>query len=237
MAVSTSAPSRSTACAVSATRLATESTAQARPVSPDLIASAAISAASLQPTMSTRSPSLMPDIATVSGSLVCFFNQAMDVGGRGALRLAARLARAAGPRRKDDIVRCCEKSRENTVNIKQKQQWKARGHARRHGGRQHDDDRRRARDSTRAREADRIVDADGHRAARQTHRRPLPADQGFRAAGVARRHRVRRMGHLRRQLVRGGEDRRRACQGASRADSSGARTDPARGPPFSIVST
>ena len=133
-----------------------------------------------------------------------------------------RRSREPEPSGNDDIVRGCEKSGKN-----RRRHRETGDHAGRHGGRQHDHDRRRARDPARPREADRIADPDGHRAARQTHRGALAAHQGLRAARLARRHRVRRLGHLRRQLVRGGQDRRRAREGAARADPSGARTDQA----------
>src|SRR5207245_1833500 len=69
--------------------------------------------------------------------------------------------------------------------------------------RQHDDDCRRAGCSQRILKTDRLADADGHRAARQAHRRALTEDRRRRAALVARRPRLRRLGHLRGRLLRG----------------------------------
>ena len=175
--VSTSAPFALDRCARFARpALRSESTAHARPVSPALIASAAIRAGRCSRRSSTRSPSLMPVIATVSGSLVSFFQPGHACGGRA---LADRDASArAGPSGRDDIVRCCEKSGKNSQNASRETGCPAG----RPGRRQHDDDRRRARHSQGPREADRLADADGHRPPRQAHRRPLAADQGFRAA-------------------------------------------------------
>ena len=63
---------------------------------------------------------------------------------------------------------------------------------------------------TRPREADRQPDPDGHGPARQAHRQPLAAHQGLRAARRARGPRVRRLGHLPRQRLRGRQEGGRA---------------------------
>ena len=53
-----------------------------------------------------------------------------------------------------------------------------------------------SRRSARAVQADRLADPDGHHPPRQAHRQPHAADQRLRPARQARRHRVRRLGHL-----------------------------------------
>ena len=99
--------------------------------------------------------------------------------------------------------------------------------ARRPRRRQHDHHRRRPRHPQGPREAHRLADPDGHDPPRQAHRGTLAADQRVRSPRRARRHRVRRLGHLRRELLRGGADGRRARAGAARADPARARGDQA----------
>ena len=70
--------------------------------------------------------------------------------------------------------------------------------------------------ASRPREADRQPDADGHRPPRQADRRPHPAHQGLRAAGRARRPRVRRLGRLSRPTP----TRRPAPRACSRSATS-----------------
>ena len=180
-------------------RLASRRSRTRVPSSPVLTASRAMRTGSLQPSTSRRSPSLMLAIETASDS-------------PDDLKILKQLHRhRAWPldrRTTDDIVPGCEKSAKNRAG-----QGKTRRSARRNGGRQHHDDRRRARRPPRPRQADRLADADGHRSPRQAHRRPLAAHQGFRSARVARRRGVWRLGHFRGQLLRGGEDRRRARAG------------------------
>ena len=84
--LSTSAPSRSTLRGCARDRAGSLSTAQARPVRPALIASAAISAGSLQPTISTRSPSLMPGHRDGERLARAFFQPGHDVSADGAAR-------------------------------------------------------------------------------------------------------------------------------------------------------
>ncbi len=54
-----------------------------------------------------------------------------------------------------------------------------------------------------------------------------PTDQGFRSAGRSRRHRVRRLGHLRGQLLPGRDQGRCAPQGTPRPDQGFPRDDQA----------
>ena len=61
-------------------------------------------------------------------------------------------------------------------------------------------------------EAHRQPDPDGHGPPRQAHRQPLAPHQGLRAPRRARGPRLRRLGHLHRQRLRGREARRRARQ-------------------------
>ena len=92
---------------------------------------------------------------------------------------------------------------------------------------QHDLHRGSPRPAQEPRGAHRLAVADGHRAARQTDRGTLAADSRFRAAGRTRRSGVRRLGHLRGRLLRGGPHRRRAGRGAARANPARARSDSA----------
>ena len=57
---------------------------------------------------------------------------------------------------------------------------------------------------------DRLAHPDGHDPPRQAHRQPHAADQGLRAAGQPRRPRLRRLGPVPRQRLRGGRQVRRA---------------------------
>ncbi len=92
----------------------------------------------------------------------------------------------------------------------QRETW---NHDGRHGSGMHDSHRRRRGGPQGTRQAHRVADADGDHSAGQTHRRQQPADAGLPAAGQAGRPGVYRVGHLRRQSVRRGEDGRGAGQG------------------------
>ena len=65
-------------------------------------------------------------------------------------------------------------------------------------------------DAQGAGQADRVAHADGNGAPGKAHRRPVAEDQGVCSARRARRSGLHRLGHFRRQHVRGGAQCRRA---------------------------
>ena len=205
-------------------RASSASTAAARPVRPAFVASVAISGMSVMPTASSRSPSFTPAIVTVSDSRDRVLrNQDMETMIRStvARRSTAAIRRAPeNSSSQDDIVAGCEKSGKNRQG-----RWKAWSPARGAGRGQHDDDRGRHRRAAGTGEADRLTHSDGHDPSRQTHREPFSGHQGFRSAQFARRHRFRRLGHLRGQLLRSGDDGRCPRKTVARTDQAGARTD------------
>ena len=217
---------------MSAARVVTASRASiahARPVNPVFTASRAIRTGSPQPNTSRRSPSLMPAIDTASDSPEGLKMSNNFIGRRPrADGFDAPLSRS----RTDDIVPGCEKSAKNRAGP-----GKTRRSARRNGGRQYHDDRRCARRSPGPRQPDRLTHADGYRASRQANRSPLAAHQGVRSARVARRCGVRRMGYFRGQLVRSGEDGRRARSRISSIRSGRSSKPSSRCRPCSIDAT
>ena len=185
----------------------------ARPVSPTLPARRHTSSGSEVPMTRKRCPSFSPHIETASGSSSDL--RRYRIGNESAYRT---FTHAPAPRRRrlnlsDDIVACCEESAENRRSDRE-----TRHPAGRDGSCQHDHYCRGVRHPPRPCQADRIVDADGHRAPRKTHRRALAADQGFRAA--RRRSDDVVFGGwdiFEDNCVRGGQDRRRARRRAAAA--------------------
>ena len=160
-----------------------------------------------------------PAMLTASGSSAVGLNHLLNI--EMCLTRALVRAVAQSPRELDDIVPDREKFAKNRRTCRET------GHSsRRDGSRQHDDHRRRARHPPRSGKADWLVDSDGNGSSRQAHGWPLAAHQGLRSARLARRRGVRRLGHFRRQRVRGRQDGRRARVGAARSGPSRAREDP-----------
>src|SRR5260221_122754 len=225
---STSAPSASMAASPFLTAASSASTAQAVPVRPALPARTATSARSRTPTARNRFPSLTPAMVTAKGS------PGADLRNNPILLVTSKspnLQISKSPHFQistfpsfqipSDIVVGCENSPTHRESRRQ-----TRHHAGRPGRRQHDDHRRRDRHPPRPRQTDRIAHADGYDPAGQADRSQFTEDQGLRAPRLPRRRRVRRLGPVRRELLRGRQDGRCPRQGAARSDQARARTDP-----------
>ena len=87
------------------------------------------------------------------------------------------------------------------------------------------------------RKADRLAHPDGHRPPRQAHRQQVAAGQGFCSARRLERHRLHRLGHLRRQRLRERRARQGARQGNCSSNSSPISKPSSRCPPSSTSST
>ena len=97
----------------------------------------------------------------------------------------------------------------------------------RHGRRHHHVHRRRGSHQAGHGQADRLDHPAEHHPPGQAHRQQHAENQGFRAAGEDRRSGIRRLGHLRRKLLRSRAACRRAGKAAARKPARSAREDQA----------